>query len=328
MTDRVAVAFLVAAAVAGVALALLFRWRTHLPLAQVNARTLHAIPIPRVGGLALWAGFLPALAVAGGPAWFPPTLWLGPWSLLFLVSLRDDVRSVGVAARFAVHALAAGWLAWSLAQFAGLPPWSAFVVFAVAGWSLNLYNFMDGSDGLALAMALVGFAAYAIVLGARGDQAAIAVALCGAVLPVLAVNRPRARMFIGDVGAVPLGFLAAAVGCAGVAAGVFAAWFPPLVFLPFILDATVTLARRTLRRERFWESHKSHYYQRLLQLGAGHGGTLAVYAALMAGCAGTAVACALAAPQWGWPALVAWCALHAGLFATIDYHWRRSAPTT
>jgi hypothetical protein len=97
------------------------------------------------------------------------------------------------------------------------------------------------------------------------------------------------------------------------------------VFLPFVADATATLARRVLAREPFWRSHRSHYYQKLHQLGAGHAGTLVAYAALMLGCAATAVAVALRAPQWGVAALAAWCAVHAGVFAAIDYHWRRSA---
>ncbi len=319
---------LVAAALAAAVLAVLFRWQDRLPLAQVNARTLHAVPIPRVGGLSLWGGFVPVAALTVDLPWFSPGLWAGPWLLLFLVSLRDDARSVGVVARFAVHVVAAAWFAWLLAQGQALPWWSPLLVFAAAGWSCNLYNFMDGSDGLALAMTLVGFGAFAVALGMRGQGAALPLAMCGAVIPLLAVNRPPARMFIGDVGAVPLGFLAAAFGSAGVVAGAWPAWFPVLAFLPFVADATVTLARRVLLGQRFWESHKSHYYQRLLQLGAGHRGTLAVYAALMLGCAATAVACLLVAPHWGIAALGAWCAVHAAVFAAIDYHWRRSAPTT
>ncbi len=152
-------------------------------------------------------------------------------------------------------------------------------------------------------------------------------ALAAACIPVLAVNRPPARIFLGDVGAVPLGFLAAALGIGGIAGGVWPVWFPVLVFLPFAADATATLCRRVMARERFWESHRSHYYQRLHRLGAGHAGTLAVWAALMAGTALTAVFCACIAPEWGAAALAAWCAVHAVLFAGIDYHWRRSAPT-
>jgi UDP-N-acetylmuramyl pentapeptide phosphotransferase/UDP-N-acetylglucosamine-1-phosphate transferase len=128
------------------------------------------------------------------------------------------------------------------------------------------------------------------------------------------------------VGAVPLGFLAAAFGIGGIAGGLWPLWFPVLVFLPFVADATATLLRRVVARERFWESHRSHYYQRLHQLGAGHGGTLAVWVALMAGTALTAVVCACVAPEWGAVALLAWCVAHAVLFAAIDYHWRRNAP--
>jgi UDP-N-acetylmuramyl pentapeptide phosphotransferase/UDP-N-acetylglucosamine-1-phosphate transferase len=208
-----------------------------------------------------------------------------------------------------------------------MPPWLAAVAVLAIGWSMNLYNFMDGSDGLAAAMAVIGFTAYGIALSAVQMPADLPLCLAAATLPVLFVNRPPARMFLGDVGAVPLGFLAAACGIAGIAAGAWGAWFPLLVFLPFAADATATLLRRIAARERFWESHKSHHYQRLHQLGAGHAGTLTVFTALMLGCAVSAVACACFAPQWGWPALAAWCAVHAGVFAAIDYHWRaRSLP--
>jgi hypothetical protein len=94
------------------------------------------------------------------------------------------------------------------------------------------------------------------------------------------------------------------------------------VFLPFIADATVTLLRRAGRGERIWEAHRTHYYQRLHRLGLGHGGTLAIYAAWMAGCALSALACLYWSPAQGWLALGAWCVAGAALFATIDYHWR------
>ena len=141
--------------------------------------------------------------------------------------------------------------------------------------------------------------------------------------PFLAFNVPPARMFMGDVGAVPLGFPAAALGALGIALGRWPAWFPVLVFLPFVADATVTLARRALAGERVFEAHRGHYYQRLWQLGAGHRGTLAVYAALMRGdrvdrrrparrgSRGTVCS--------RWPPGSQ--SIAAG-FAAIDYHWR------
>jgi UDP-N-acetylmuramyl pentapeptide phosphotransferase/UDP-N-acetylglucosamine-1-phosphate transferase len=317
-----------AALLASAAVLVLFRMRDRLPQAADSPRGLHGAPVPRVGGLAIWAGFMPVAPFLDVPPTLSPALWALPWLLLVAVSLRDDVRSASVATRLCVHVIASIAFAAAIAYHASLSPVVAAVAALACAWSLNLYNFMDGSDGLAASMAIFGFTAYAAVLAWNDAPAALPAALAAAIVPVLAVNRPPARMFLGDVGAVPLGFLAAALGIGGIAGGKWPLWFPVLVFLPFVADATATLARRVLARERFWESHRSHYYQRLHQLGAGHGGTLAVWVALMAGTALTAVVCACVAPEWGPPALAAWCVAHAVLFAAIDYHWRRSAPTT
>jgi UDP-N-acetylmuramyl pentapeptide phosphotransferase/UDP-N-acetylglucosamine-1-phosphate transferase len=173
-------------------------------------------------------------------------------------------------------------------------------------------------------MGAIGFAAYGVIAlaGQDGTAAAPYFALAAALVPFLAVNTPPARLFLGDVGAVPLGFLAAAFGVAGVVNGEWPAWFPALVFLPFAADASLTLVRRIARRERWWEGHRTHYYQRLAQLGAGHAGTLRVYAMLMLGTAATAVACALFAPAFGGLASLLWLAVVLIVFSKIDYHWR------
>jgi UDP-N-acetylmuramyl pentapeptide phosphotransferase/UDP-N-acetylglucosamine-1-phosphate transferase len=94
---------------------------------------------------------------------------------------------------------------------------------------------------------------------------------------------------MGDVGSVPLGFLAGALGVYGWSQGVWPVWFPLLVFAPFVCDATLTLLRRLLRRERVWQAHKEHYYQRLVRMGYGHRGTAFIEYAVMAGCAATAL---------------------------------------
>lgn len=317
---------------------LLRRASATLPPDVPNLRSLHATPVPRAGGYAIWLGFLPA-ALLFAPA-FPLGFigWLPPWLALVVVSGRDDVREVGVAARLSVHGLAALWAAAALVLMvanANGNDWPSVVlttgcVALVIAWSANLYNFMDGTDGLAGTMGAIGFAAYGFAaLGAgatriAGSASAPAfLALAAAILPFLVVNMPRATLFLGDVGAVPLGFIAAVFGAAGVLEGLWPAWFPVLVFLPFIADATLTLLRRIGRRERLWESHRGHYYQRLAQLGAGHRGTLAAYALLMGGTAATALACRARAPAGGWWALAAWCAVVLMLFATIDYHWRK-----
>jgi UDP-N-acetylmuramyl pentapeptide phosphotransferase/UDP-N-acetylglucosamine-1-phosphate transferase len=313
---------------------LLRRAATALPRDVPNARSLHASPVPRGGGYAIWLGFLPA-ALAFAPDFpFGIAGWLPPWVALVVVSGRDDAREVGVAARLTVHGLAALWVAGAVmlapgVDFAPSLAITACLALAVA-WSANLYNFMDGIDGLAGTMGAIGFGAYGLAalagppLGGAGVGSAPAfLALAAAIVPFLVVNMPRATMFLGDVGAVPLGYLAAAFGAAGVVERAWAPWFPLLVFLPFIADATLTLFRRILRGDRLWEGHRGHYYQRLVQLGAGHPGVLGVYATLMAGCALTAVACRLRAPGAGWWALAAWCVVVLMVFAAIDYHWHK-----
>ena len=335
--SAIALACLVALVLGAAALLLLLRHAPRLPHATPNDRSLHAEPIPRVGGLAVWAGFLPVAL------WLAPALpgglagWLPAWLALALVSLADDARGAPVIARLVVQLAAALWAAaWILrmpsAVVPGVSPGSAYVV-AVAlctvliVWSCNLYNFMDGTDGLAGAMTVIGFAA----LGAGAPDFALrtaALALAAACVPFLVVNRPPARIFLGDVGAVPIGFLAAVFGIGGVVQDAWPAWFPVLVFLPFAADATATLVRRLLHGERVWQAHRSHYYQRLHQLGAGHAGTLALYVAAALACALTAVACLWLAPAAGPAALGAWCAAFAVLFAAIDYHWRRKPSAT
>jgi UDP-GlcNAc:undecaprenyl-phosphate/decaprenyl-phosphate GlcNAc-1-phosphate transferase len=330
---------LVAFALAAMALLVLRNLAARLPQALPNARSLHGHPVPRAGGWAIWAGFVP-VAWAWAPAFPGGTVgWLPALAALVIVSAIDDVRPMPVRLRLAVHLGAAAWsCAWLvreatlrndvLASSAIAMLAFAIVAFLVVAWSLNLYNFMDGSDGLAAVMAMVGFAAYAVAgaLGDRYDPAYLA--LAAAVVPFLAVNRPPASMFMGDVGAVPLGFLAAAFGIAGIVQGAWPPWFPALVFLPFWADASVTLLRRIVRRERVWEAHRGHYYQRLVRLGAGHGGTLALYSTWMVATAASAEWFLVRAPGLGYVALVAWVIVAGALFAVIDYHWRRQSTTS
>jgi UDP-N-acetylmuramyl pentapeptide phosphotransferase/UDP-N-acetylglucosamine-1-phosphate transferase len=229
--------------------------------------------------------------------------------------------------RLAVHGAAAVAVAVALCE---APPsatsatWWLLEVGAIAlviAWSANLFNFMDGNDGLAATMAVCGFAAFAIAAGFAGAPSQAYAAVAAATVAFLAVNLPPARAFMGDVGAVPLGFLAALFGLAGWRAGVWPAWYPLLVFLPFVMDATTTLIRRVVNGERIWEAHRSHYYQRLHQLGARHRGTLAAYCGLMVGTASTALVVLIRRPEAGWWAAAVWTAIMAALFARIDYHW-------
>jgi UDP-N-acetylmuramyl pentapeptide phosphotransferase/UDP-N-acetylglucosamine-1-phosphate transferase len=186
----------------------------------------------------------------------------------------------------------------------------------------NLFNFMDGSDGLALAMGLIGFGAYALAGSmAGGSDAPILWALIAAITPCLILNFPPARLFMGDVGAVPLGFVAATFGISGWHAGMWPGWFPLLVFLPFVADASVTLLLRLLRGATIWEAHREHFYQKLVQLGFGHRGTLMLYGALMLGTTASALLALARAPSSGPVLLALWSTVMALLFGAIGYYW-------
>jgi UDP-N-acetylmuramyl pentapeptide phosphotransferase/UDP-N-acetylglucosamine-1-phosphate transferase len=204
------------------------------------------------------------------------------------------------------------------------PVWQAVAVLAVI-WTTNLYNFMDGSDGLAGGMALFGFAAYAAAAWLAGDGifAALAASIAAAAAAFLRFNFPPARVFMGDAGAIPLGFLAATLGLLGWREGYWPIWFPVLVFSPFVLDASVTLARRVLRGERFWVAHKIHYYQRLVRLGWGHRNTALAEYALMAACGGAALWALGQTPSAQWATVGAIAAAYGALGLAVDLAWRR-----
>jgi UDP-N-acetylmuramyl pentapeptide phosphotransferase/UDP-N-acetylglucosamine-1-phosphate transferase len=192
-------------------------------------------------------------------------------------------------------------------------------------WVTNLYNFMDGSDGLAGGMTVFGFSFLGTGAWMSGDDAlliecAIVAAAGAAFLPF---NFPPARLFMGDAGSVPIGFLAAVLSLAGWRDGDWPFWFPVAVFSPFIVDATLTLLKRAGARERIWEAHNKHYYQRLVRMGWGHGRTALAEYALMLAC-GTAALWALREPLYlQLSALLGLVALHAALALWVDSAWRR-----
>ena len=303
---------LLAALVASVSLILLRRPGL-LPTAHPNVRSLHHRPVPRGGGLAIWAGWV------GGTVWLSVAQpWLIPMLLIVMVSFLDDRYGVPAPLRLLVHTLAAcAWL------WLGKVPISPLAAIVAIVWMANLFNFMDGSDGLALVMALAGLGSYAIAASLAGaDDAPVLWALVAAIAPCLAFNLPPARLFLGDVGAVPLGFAAATFGISGWSAGDWPGWFPLLVFMPFIADASVTLAWRMGRGATIWKPHREHFYQKLVQLGFGHRGTLLLYGALMVGTSASALLALVRAPASG-PALLAlWSVVMALLFSTIGYYWR------
>ena len=288
-----------------------------LALDVPNERSLHGMPTPRTGGLGLFLGAAVAWVVAGGGALAYLAGLTAAISAIFLI---DDVRSLSVGVRFAAQFLAA--IGFALAS--GLQPIWLLPLLAIGiVWSMNLYNFMDGANGLAGGMAVVGFGAYALaaLAGGANDLAVVSGIIAGAALGFLAWNFDPARIFLGDAGSIPLGFLAAAIGLLGWHQGTWPFWFPLLIFSPFVLDATVTLARRAFRGEKVWQAHKVHYYQRLVGLGWSHRRmALAEYAIMIA-----AAASALMFRDAGWLAamlmIAAWAAVYAVIAVAIDRRW-------
>lgn len=283
-----------------------------------NERSLHASPVPRTGGLGILAGVTAGSLLGGLFAW--PVL--ASALALAAISLVDDVRGLPVPVRLAGHlAVAALFVSVFWDAFPN-PLWGAVTVIAL-GWMTNLYNFMDGSDGLAGGMALFGFGSYGVAAWIAGDAslAAISSVAAAAAAGFLAFNFPPARIFMGDVGSVPIGFMAGALGLAGWAEGTWTAWFPVLVFSPFIVDASVTLARRALRRERVWQAHREHYYQRMVRLGLGHRDTALLWYGLMLAVG----ASGLWALQQAVPAqlatLATWVVIYGAIMVLIDRRW-------
>ncbi|MHB1678395.1 MAG: MraY family glycosyltransferase [Sulfuriferula sp.] len=252
-----------------------------LAMDMPNQRSLHTQPIPRTGGLGVAVGVACGWALAGAAV--PAPLWAGAAALIG-VSFLDDRYGLPAAVRFLVHGAIAGWLVLTLGIGVG---WGVLAILVIV-WMTNLYNFMDGADGLAGGMAVTGFAVYALVFASQGHAGLglAAAVISAAALGFLLFNFPPARVFMGDAGSIPLGFLAAAFGLLGIVRQVWPVWFPLLVFAPFVLDATVTLVRRGLRGEKVWQAHKQHYYQRLIQMGWSHRRTALVeYGLMLASCA-------------------------------------------
>lgn len=271
-----------------------------------NARSLHAVPVPRTGGLGLLSGVIAAWLCFS--AAIPPIIWAGTVALI-VISLLDDIRHVPVRYRLLIHTLVAS--AFSAVFLLTAHGWLiALGAMAAVIWMCNLYNFMDGSDGLAGGMTVIGFGYYGLwaYLAGDSDFAVVNFSIAAAALAFLLHNFHPARIFMGDAGAIPLGFLAAALGMLGWLNQLWSLWVPLLIFSPFIADATVTLIKRLLRGEKIWQAHREHYYQRMVQSGLGHRNTALFAYALMLAAGGCAVwAGRQDLPVQGWTATVWGC---------------------
>lgn len=239
-------------------------------LARPNARSSHVVPTPQGGGIAVVTAFITVSGLlAGAPEAGPrdPWTWLAGCTLaLALLGAVDDLRPLPALPRLAVQILVVGLLVSRLdgRLVPEIPLWLERGLATLAGlWFVNLTNFMDGLDWMTVAEIVPVSAALAL-LGLAGIlpllPTLVAAALLGAILGFAPFNRPVAGLFLGDVGSLPIGLVTAwLLWHLAVAGGIAASVLLPLVYLA---DASLTLIARAARRERVWEAHRGHFYQR------------------------------------------------------------------
>lgn len=255
-------AALVSAGITWLSMPLLQRYA----LARPNARSSHRIPTPQGAGIAVIAATL--LVAAAWTYGAIPLPLIGSAVVIAMVGLVDDIRPLPVLLRLLLQAAAVAAVVFTAPETARIVPAlpvaleRGFILLAGI-WFVNLVNFMDGLDLMTVAEVVPVTAALAL-LGWFGDLSPsaglLATTLCGAILGFAPFNRPTARVFLGDVGSLPIGLLLG--WCL-----LELAWHgqpAAALLLPayYLADATITLFRRFARREQFWSAHRSHFYQR------------------------------------------------------------------
>jgi len=242
-------------------------------MAQPNARSSHKTPTPQGGGIAVIVATIVVASAAlyFGPAGAAAALRLPVISaaivLIACVGVLADIHPEHVASRLLLQTLAVAVVIFVLPP--GLrtlpilpPPVERFVLLIGALWFVNLVNFMDGLDWMTVAEVVPITAALAAIglFGILPPPAiVVSMALCGAMIGFAYFNRPVAKLFLGDVGSLPIGLvlgwlLILLAGNGGRAAAI-------LLPLYYVADSTITLIRRALNRERIWQAHRSHFYQ-------------------------------------------------------------------
>ncbi|MDE2091047.1 MAG: glycosyltransferase family 4 protein [Gammaproteobacteria bacterium] len=304
-----------------------------------NERSLHVGQIPRTGGVAMVVALIIGISclLIRDSLQLPLAIGCGTVLLVSIVSFLDDVYKLAPLFRLSVQVLAAATaisagIRVSLIHLPGTGyplPYIFTLVFSLLFmiWLTNLYNFMDGMDGFAGGMAVVGFSVLGC-LGLRADAigyAAICFSIAAASAGFLVFNFPPARIFMGDVGSSTLGYLVGVLGIWADGENIAPLWATVLIFSPFIVDATVTLMRRLLAGEKVWQAHRSHYYQRLVQAGWGHRRVVLCEYLVMLAAAGSAILAVHYSKELvQWSVLLVWAAVYIALAWSVDRIWRAS----
>jgi UDP-N-acetylmuramyl pentapeptide phosphotransferase/UDP-N-acetylglucosamine-1-phosphate transferase len=276
-----------------------------------NERSSHTAATPRGGGLAVVPAIIVAwlVAISAGANQGVAIALASAAAALAVLSWIDDLYGLSPQIRLTGHAAAIIAVLITLpAEFnplAGLMPWPGDVIVTALMllWFVNLFNFMDGIDGIAAVESITiggGVALVAMMAGINGDFIPLGITVAAAALGFLWWNRPPARIFLGDVGSVPLGLLLGGLLLLLASEGL---WISALILpLYYLVDATLTLVRRALRGEKVWKAHRQHAYQHAVDSGHRHGAVISRVAAANAVLVALAMLSA-AAPSWSLPAL-------------------------
>jgi Fuc2NAc and GlcNAc transferase len=257
-----------------------------------NARSSHATPTARGGGIAIVLVTLVTVAIDFSLHGIPGSLsvaWILGGSLVAGVGFVDDLKGLSALVRAGIHLLAAILLLNAvdfpavLASLGLTTAWLGFfwvVLGVVIVWSINLFNFMDGIDALASAQCLFVVLAGAVLVGtAHGNDSSLlpCVAMAGASAGFLIWNAPPAKIFMGDVGSGFIGFGLIAGALATSGHGPVSLWTWLVLNGLFVVDSTVTVLTRLFRGQRIYQAHRSHAYQRLARRWSSHGWVTAAY---------------------------------------------------
>jgi UDP-N-acetylmuramyl pentapeptide phosphotransferase/UDP-N-acetylglucosamine-1-phosphate transferase len=277
-------------------------------LDRPTERSSHAVPTPRGAGIAVLATLLPAWLLvahyAPDAAWSSPAWLVAAALLLAFVGWYDDLASAPIGIRLCAQAVAVLVGLVAIANdglvFQGLLPFwldRALAAFLWLGF-LNLFNFMDGIDGMAAAETAaigIGLALVTTLVGLGAAPALYGLTAAAAALGFLWWNWQPARVFLGDVGSVPLGYL---IGWLLIELACRGLWAPAVILpLYYLADGGFTLSMRILRGERFWRAHRQHFYQRATQGGLSHARAVAAVIGLDLILIGAAL-WAVRAPPW------------------------------
>lgn len=313
-------------------------------LDEPNERSSHAHATPRIGGAAIWGGWVAgafAMAVFAGDAGAAKTLLMigAAGTAAFAVGLADDRLGLSPVWKFGGQIAAAALfialfgalrsapLPW-LGEVALGPVWgSALTVFWIVGF-MNAFNFMDGANGLAAGAAATGLAWFAVFAALCGVPvlAVAALLLSLAAAGFLPENLLRGKIFMGDNGSQTLGFLIAAFAVLGAneTVGRLSVLAMPVIFLPFIFDVAWTLLSRALRRRNILEAHREHLYQLLMRGGLTHASIAIIYMGLVSLCAAGAALMLALPPSLQWLAPLALSLAFAGAAARITARAHRN----